>query len=533
MATFFENGIVSSATSADTFIKEDVYMTGAIRWVDSVTGNSGNPGTELLPLDTLANAVTASAASGNDIIIIKAGHTETVGSAITIDKASLKIFGCGTGTSKPSFTCNFAGDCIDVTAGDVELNNLRFPVGTTANNTARINIGNSVNDVKVKSCDFLCGVRDIDTITLGDGAGHIIENCTFTISADGPDRGIIFESADSTAVTIKDCTFDGGSFGWDDAAIYANVAHTIWHYDNITLTSGATVLHTQNSIGLISRPTIGAGCWIRPNSLAGAGVVRYFKNGLVSSTTNADALLTNELISVGYSVYWVDSVNGSASNAGSEAEPFASIENVLDVGANNILCIVKANSTFAPSSTITINRTNFHIYGLGAASARPTFTPATGASFVFDLTAANAVFSNLIFNDGTAVTAVIRTQSSANSFRNCEFNPGADTPICLQLHTGSGDIRVESCVFNMSADGPDYGIKATNASGATNIRVTDTSFESTPTKWATAAMGGTTALSFMCQNITLIGESDLGLSDNTNKGFISNLIASANNSLQA
>lgn len=247
----FENGLASSTSGADSFLQNEIFTTGAVIWVDSVNGNDSNTGTEAKPLATLAQAITNATANNGDIIVLKSGHTETRTSAITVSKAGLRIFGIGSGSSAPNFICNAAIDCITVTANDVVLNNLYFPAGTTANNSARINV--DARNVRIKGCTFLCGAYDIDTITItASGIDCKIESCTMTISAALPQRGVSIESASAVGLFVNSCTFNGGSYNWTLGAIYSTVAHLNYFYDTITLTGDCAIVHTAAAKGSIS-----------------------------------------------------------------------------------------------------------------------------------------------------------------------------------------------------------------------------------------------------------------------------------------
>lgn len=249
MAIIIESGF---ATTGDDFIQNDVIATGAVHWVDSVSGSNSNPGTESEPLATLAQAITNATASNGDIILIKSGHTETLSGSVSISKAGLKIFGIGSGSAAPNFGVSAAVDALNISANDVEINNLYFVAGTTTSNTARINV--DARNAKIKNCTFLCGQYDQSTITLTANAIDCeIRNCTMTVSANGPDYGVIVESAGAHGLEITDCTFNGGSYNWDVGAIYSNVAHLNFRYDSITLTGDAPIQHSNTGAkGVIS-----------------------------------------------------------------------------------------------------------------------------------------------------------------------------------------------------------------------------------------------------------------------------------------
>lgn len=252
----YKNGLATSAEGADAFISSCLQITGNVFWVDSVNGNVANPGTEESPKALLSEALTAASSTVGDIIVCKANHVETVGAALTISKPVM-IFGLGSGTSRPSFTIDAAGARLDVTSQHVSLVGLRFPVGSTAINQNRVQI--AALDVLVKSCDFLCGANDAATIELLASAdGCVIDSCTFEVIVDGPNSGILVSSATNVSLHVKDCSFDGGTFNWDDAGIFSAATHE-FIYERPTLTDNANIIHTAAAVGYVSDPTVNAG----------------------------------------------------------------------------------------------------------------------------------------------------------------------------------------------------------------------------------------------------------------------------------
>jgi len=250
MATkHYENGIVSSSAGGDTDLGTDIFVTGDVFWVDSVNGNDSNAGTNrTAPKATLSSAISAAAANNGDLIILEANHSETLTSSLTISTAGLRIMGLGTGSTKPAFTCDAAIDMFNITGARVEINGLRFPAGTTANNTSRINVGAA--GIRIINCDFTCGANDLESITVPDAGDDCeINGCTFTISADGPDAAIEIESASVLGLKVIGCTFDGGSSDFDAAAINSGVAHTEFLYRGNTLTNNASIIHTAAATG--------------------------------------------------------------------------------------------------------------------------------------------------------------------------------------------------------------------------------------------------------------------------------------------
>lgn len=100
--TAFPNGVSSFGVP---LAGDDIpTTTGNYWWVNSVTGNTGGPGTIDQPYSTLNSAIGA--ASANDVIIIASSHAETLASAgaVTINKTGLTIIGLGNGNARPTFT---------------------------------------------------------------------------------------------------------------------------------------------------------------------------------------------------------------------------------------------------------------------------------------------------------------------------------------------------------------------------------------------------------------------------------------------
>lgn len=234
------------ATTGDAFLNADLILTGVVIWVDSVLGNNSNPGTKELPVATLAQAVTNATPSNGDIIVIKAGHSETLTSSVALSKAGLRIFGLGTGSGAPNFTCNAAIDMFEITAADVMLFNLYFPAATTVAPTALIDVAGA--GARVKDCTFICGAFTQYAITVAAaGTNFLLKGGSMSVSADGPDAGLLIESASATGLRVEDTIFDGSTFNWDDAAIYSTVGHLRFTYDKVRLSNNATIKHTSTA----------------------------------------------------------------------------------------------------------------------------------------------------------------------------------------------------------------------------------------------------------------------------------------------
>lgn len=255
----FENGLAASNSGGNSLITNDIILTGVVTWVDSVNGNDSNAGTEEAPLATLSAAITAATANNGDVIILKASHAETLTGSLSISKAGLHIFGLGSGSNKPSFTVNGNIDLFNISGAYCYLYNLRFPAGSAAH-TSRINC--DAAGIRIADCEFLCGANDLESITVTANADNLrIENCTFTVTANGPDAAIEVEAVQD-GLEVLNCTFDGGTHGFDAGAINSGVAHLNFRYIDVTLTNYADITHTAAAKGMVSGAVVGDGCHI-------------------------------------------------------------------------------------------------------------------------------------------------------------------------------------------------------------------------------------------------------------------------------
>jgi hypothetical protein len=107
---------------------------GQVFWVHSAGGSTG-AGTFNSPFSTLAQAIARCVSSRGDIVMIKAGHAESITAAagIALDKTGVTIIGLGNGSNRPTFTFTTAvGADIDIDAANITMQNLLFVAGIDA-----------------------------------------------------------------------------------------------------------------------------------------------------------------------------------------------------------------------------------------------------------------------------------------------------------------------------------------------------------------------------------------------------------------
>lgn len=225
-------------------------VTGAaeIRYVDSATGTNAASGGQN-PLEPLANVFDDGSLGNNcayaeittaksAIIVVAAGHTESITNTAALSKTSVTIIGMGSGTSRPKFTLSkAAADTLQVTGARTRFYNCWFVGGTNATGAANARISATVAGVKFVRCRFDCGANDDGEMLEYSNAASdncTVEDCDFVVTADGGTRGLLISGA-CDAPLVTGCTFDGGSWGWDTEAFTMNAAVVGYQIHDLTL----------------------------------------------------------------------------------------------------------------------------------------------------------------------------------------------------------------------------------------------------------------------------------------------------------
>lgn len=233
--TVFANGPATLQLAGST------YFSGAIQWLDTIDGNDANAGSlPELPVKTLAQAVTNSAANG--IIVVGAGSSESLSGSQSLALAGLSIFGCGTGSSRPRYTCTGAVDMFAVSAAGVWIEGFYFPASTAA---ATSRIAFTAASGHVVDCYFECGASDTNrALRIHTAAANTrVDGCSFVTTASRPAIGLEVSAAVADTY-INACTFNGGSYGWSDYALKVSAAATRVRGRNLTFTNRADYGHT-------------------------------------------------------------------------------------------------------------------------------------------------------------------------------------------------------------------------------------------------------------------------------------------------
>lgn len=230
---------------------------GKTFWVDSVNGSDGNKGNQTYPLATIAKAISLSTASKGDIIMVAAGHAETIVDATSLDinKIGVQIIGMGTGNFRPTITFATAtAASVVISAADVMIHNIRG-VCNIASQVTMFDV--NAARVVINNCSFEEGTATgITMVDVNGGSANACDgvqilNSEFSAPTAGNYNGAIELGEVADGVVIDNCTVWGD---FDDAAIHNPTGKILTNLKitNCTLTN---LLAGQHAIELVSACT--------------------------------------------------------------------------------------------------------------------------------------------------------------------------------------------------------------------------------------------------------------------------------------
>lgn len=239
MITTLTTGNLISGNVNNLIGAGNLFTTGNVFYVDSVRGSNGNVGTDPnLPLASWGQAQTNATASNGDVVIVKPGHAETVGSAggLALSKAGVSYVGMGVGTTRPTIT---------------------FATATTA--TATVSGANILIDNFV----FLQTFDAIVSPFVVSAAGATFANSYFsTATASAQVTQMILTTAAANNLTIIGNRFIGTIDAGTTAAI------TLVGGDNANISDNDFMGAYTSGVGAIqSITTLNTNCVIRRNTI--------------------------------------------------------------------------------------------------------------------------------------------------------------------------------------------------------------------------------------------------------------------------
>lgn len=222
MAALYPNGL--GGTTDAIALNAPFYGLDCVAWyvhsgtgTDDVSPKGRDPES---PLATLAQAV--SNASANDVIVLLAGHSETLTAVLSVAKRGLVIVGCGSTAGVPGVTLgnNSAADSLlSVSVANVQIRNVKFTGNAQANSAARIAVTGA--GFLLDGCYFEGGQYDDGpAVSLGAGADYATIKDTVFIST-ATSQATRPESAVKTVAAVVGLRLDGielsdGTYGWSN-----------------------------------------------------------------------------------------------------------------------------------------------------------------------------------------------------------------------------------------------------------------------------------------------------------------------------
>lgn len=356
-------------------------------WVDSVAGSNGNPGTFQRPFATIDYAIGRCTASVGDLILVKAGHVETLvaAGAITMDVAGVTVQGLGVGNNRPKLTFTPAAastNNVTWTAANCSFTNFVCVAGLDA-------LTNPFN---------ISGAQAYLDIEWQDGSSTVeAETVVLTTAA-----------ADKLAISLKYLGFTAGNacvapiklVGATDARIYVDfhgIASTSVVNFITTLSTNVNVTGYVYNSGTTDGSklvvdTIGSSTWYA-DIVDGAAGARYTGGSGAALASDDITAITNALYgSAGVTTF---PVAAAAANGVSIAEVIRYIEDAL-VGTAGVVTFpsgaAAANGVSLAevlryiqdqviNGTGTVLDTNTSLYGvLAGATGIPTFPSGAAAA---------------------------------------------------------------------------------------------------------------------------------------------------------
>ena len=264
--------------------------SGKVFWVDD-SGSDGNKGTFDRPFSTIDYAIGRCTAGRGDVIMVKAGHAETITAQINADVAGVKIIGLGGPGDMPVITTATAIDMIDVSAANITISNIEFAAPGIDAVTADINVdaaGCAI--IGTKHHGSTTSMNKVDIITLTANAddclidGARIYNTTVEVVG-----GIVFEGACSR-VEIMNCMIQD-AIGFTDGCISDEaIALMAYIHDNIFSNAKADTVvmdFTSNSTGVCANNGInGRHTTIQSNVVPGTGMAFFEQYGVEEAAKN-------------------------------------------------------------------------------------------------------------------------------------------------------------------------------------------------------------------------------------------------------
>lgn len=236
----------------------------------------------------------------------------------------------------------------------------------------------------------------------------------------------------------------------------------------------------------------------------------------IGGSSGAELVSVSPLMTSG-DIWYVSSTSGSdaAAPRGKERiRPLATLAQAHTNAAANDTIVLLSGHQETLTAAQTFNKAGLLVLGEGLGTTRPRFTR-NGNVNMFDITAAGVRVENIYFVASASASALSRLRFAGANNRciNCYFEHGSnDTGPGLETITGASQVRVTDTTFiSTSTDvtaQPESAIKVTNA--ITDLEVNTCVLNGASSGWSNPyAFNGAGAITRLYGiNVDLLGDSD-------------------------
>lgn len=175
---------------------------GAVYWVSSVHGSNAGKGTRERPFASIHYAFTRCQANSGDVIVVKPGHTETIGgaSALAASVAGVSVYGLGHGSARPTLNFTATTSTATISSANTVFHNILLTGGIDAVASAVVIsaadcalIGCEYRDVTGQCTDAILTTAGADRLLISDFRydGAVAAGTNAGIAIVGGDRIVI------------------------------------------------------------------------------------------------------------------------------------------------------------------------------------------------------------------------------------------------------------------------------------------------------------------------------------------------------
>jgi hypothetical protein len=491
----YPDGFGGTAGDDPLVTADSIYIAGDggadVYHVNSATGNdTTGAGTRNSPYATVGKAL--SLASAYDVIVVHAGHEETIATTATISVRVI-IIGEGEGDDRPLLTPNIASNTDMWTlTGSPIIRNLRFGAALQANTSPTIDAsdaGASYTDIAY--CEFSCGEYDAGNKVAFNTSGRLF-SCDFISTATAysgrPSRAV------ASPLWTWGCTFAGGTYGWQST-------QTLVHgWDNTA--SGPVGININGACQI----EVTDGAYVE-------GAYYHFPDGLGMI---GHPLIANEglYLSSVFTPYYVDSQTGSDSAGYGVARdrPYATLKYAINTGgANGIFIVAAGHTETIITATIAVDQITAWIIGEGEGDNRPLFTRGyDGIAITLDT---NATRPHLLANVRLAESTVSSTATRVSVtealavIHNCEFECG-EMDQGSSVTFGADGVSMWSCSFtSVETTITTLPVNVITGTYSSSCRLLDCSFDGGAKGWASALAVSFDGFDLFAENLSLLRDS--------------------------